>query len=130
MTQGNICRRPHQNGGRTNFLQTRSEGSVAAGTVLKTRSVEFHTMLKKPTVSFASGEPGNSSAQVHHEACILLFSSIWRVSKPDDSVLTPAFIVEFGTSWIQLPPSRRNHDPILRNALAYQSLFDPIRSSL
>jgi len=60
----------------------------------------------------------------------LLFLSIWRVNKTDDPVLTPAFIVELGTNWIQLPPPRCHPDPILCNALAYQSLFDPIRSSL
>ena len=57
------------------------------------------------------------------------FVSIRRVNKPDDPVLAPAFIVEFTTNWKQLPPWDRQHDPILRNALAYQSLFNPIRSS-
>jgi hypothetical protein len=31
-------------------------------------------------------------AQIHHQACLLLFSSIGGVNKPDDSVLAPAFI--------------------------------------
>jgi hypothetical protein len=52
--------------------------------------------------------------------------SVWRVSKPDHPVFTPAWLVEFGTNWIQLPPWGSQHDPILRNALANESLFDPI----
>src|ERR1700679_537286 len=126
MTPGNICRRPHRKRGRANLLQPHSDGSAAAGTVLKTRSVEFHTTLKKPTVTSTSVEPRNSAGADPPPS----LHSIWSVSKPDDSVFAPAFIVKFGTNRIQLPPSRRHHDPILRNALAYQSLFDPIRSSL
>ena len=58
-----------------------------------------------------------------------MFLSIWRVNKPDDPVLSMAFIGVFGASWIRHPPWHRQLDPILRNALAYQKLFDPLRSS-
>jgi hypothetical protein len=58
-----------------------------------------------------------------------VFLSIWRVNKPDDPVLSMALVGVFETSWIQLAPWYRQLDPILRNALAYQKLFDPLRSS-
>jgi hypothetical protein len=58
-----------------------------------------------------------------------VFLSIWRVNKPDDPVFSMALIGVIGTRWTQLPPWHRQLDPILRNALAYQKLFDPLRSS-
>jgi hypothetical protein len=58
-----------------------------------------------------------------------VFLSIWMISKPDDPVLSMALVGVFETSWIQLPPWYRQLDPILRNALADQELFDPLRSS-
>jgi hypothetical protein len=62
-------------------------------------------------------------------ALVRLSRLIWRVNKPDEPVLTQAFIVGFGTNRKQLTPWHRQRDPILRNALAYQHLFDPSRAS-
>jgi hypothetical protein len=59
----------------------------------------------------------------------LVFLSIWRVNKPNDAVLSMALFGFFGASWTQLAPWHRQLDPILRNALAYKKLFDPLRSS-
>jgi hypothetical protein len=56
--------------------------------------------------------------------------SIWRVKKADQAVLAPAGVVEFGTDRIQLSPSNGQLDAIRRNTPAYQSFFDPVRSSL
>jgi len=61
-------------------------------------------------------------------ASLARVARIWRVSKPDDPVLSMALFGVFETGWIQHSPGHRQQDPIRRNALAYQKLFHPPRS--
>ncbi len=111
-----ICRRDYINGtfsgapsGANNLKQTMQMANCTKCGALMHPGVRFvPATLRRPLVSAPAS------------------LSMWRVSEPDHPVFTPACLVEFGTTWIQLPPWRSQHDPALRDALADESLFDPI----
>ena len=70
----------------------------------------------------------NKHLTIEDQRLLSAQGSAWRVDKADDPVFAPAVIVEFGTYRVCMSPSGRRHDLTLRNALADQSLLDPIRS--